>query len=300
MCLFIILPPQPAFQPATDDAAKASMLSQAVTENDHFSFPADRDFWNNFVTQVRMYPGAMNHPQFHVDASHTDESVLVNQEFMRRFVAGWQNANPHVVTINSPQGQATFHSSEDFWSGFVMLAGERSRARAARGEGGLEDYTVASSRHPNQPPIRTTAADWNEYCHDWDAKLQQPPQEQFFQPSPMAVREPEPVMAMPMPVAPMPQPDPMVPQLKAQLETQRQQLGNAVCKKKPLFNDVHAMYLVTQGYRVMDFLQIPDSSGITKDGAKKYSKSANHPSHTRGGVLFKTWYGKYPTLDGIT
>ena len=206
------------------------MLSQAVSDTDHFSFPADRDFWHNFVTQVRMYPGAMDPPHFHVDASHTDESVLVNQEFMRRFVAGWQQANPHKVTINTPGGQATFHGSDEFWNGFVLMAGQRGRARAARGEAGMEDTTVHSSLYPGQPPVRTTEADWNDYVQQWDkdasnAANQQPPPPQ---PQPQPTYQPAPASMAPAP-APMvsapPQPDPMLPHLNQQLDSMR--AGNA-------------------------------------------------------------------------
>eukprot|EP00756_Hemistasia_phaeocysticola_P040886 Hpha_TRINITY_DN16887_c3_g1::TRINITY_DN16887_c3_g1_i1::g.153472::m.153472 len=165
----VYVPQMPWFEPSTEPSAKASMLSQTVHEGDQFSFPADRDFWDNFVTQARLYPGAMDPPHFHVDASHTDESLLVNQEFLRRFVSGWERANPHVVRVQGPAGSTTLHASEEFWNRFVTLAGQRSRERAVRGEFVVEDMLISSGMYPSMPPIKTTQRDWIDICQSWEA-----------------------------------------------------------------------------------------------------------------------------------
>eukprot|EP01064_Diplonema_japonicum_P034142 TRINITY_DN698_c0_g1_i5.p1 TRINITY_DN698_c0_g1~~TRINITY_DN698_c0_g1_i5.p1 ORF type:complete len:209 (+),score=55.07 TRINITY_DN698_c0_g1_i5:78-704(+) len=162
------IPRMPWFEPSDEPSAKALLLSQAVTESNDVLFPADLDFWSNFVQEVQKYPGAMDPPYFDVDASHTDQSVLVNQEFLRRFVSGWEKANPHVVVVSTPHGASTFHSSEEFWNRFVTMAGQRSRMRAARGELGLEDTTVTSKMLPNMAPIKTTEEDWNDICRTWE------------------------------------------------------------------------------------------------------------------------------------
>eukprot|EP01059_Diplonema_ambulator_P001353 TRINITY_DN1112_c0_g2_i1.p1 TRINITY_DN1112_c0_g2~~TRINITY_DN1112_c0_g2_i1.p1 ORF type:complete len:248 (+),score=45.44 TRINITY_DN1112_c0_g2_i1:141-884(+) len=190
-----LIPRMPWFEPSDQPSAKASLLSQA-TENDPFTFPADDDFWNNFVQEVKRYPGAMNAPHYHVDASHTDESVLVNQEFLRRFVSGWERANPHVVVVSTPHGASTFHSSEEFWNRFVTLAGQRHRMREARGETGLEDTTVTSKMLPtNMAPIKTTEEDWNDICRTWEQEKAigqfappTPQQQPMHQPPPMQTR----------------------------------------------------------------------------------------------------------------
>eukprot|EP01064_Diplonema_japonicum_P034146 TRINITY_DN698_c0_g1_i9.p1 TRINITY_DN698_c0_g1~~TRINITY_DN698_c0_g1_i9.p1 ORF type:complete len:402 (+),score=82.23 TRINITY_DN698_c0_g1_i9:78-1283(+) len=178
------IPRMPWFEPSDEPSAKALLLSQAVTESNDVLFPADLDFWSNFVQEVQKYPGAMDPPYFDVDASHTDQSVLVNQEFLRRFVSGWEKANPHVVVVSTPHGASTFHSSEEFWNRFVTMAGQRSRMRAARGELGLEDTTVTSKMLPNMAPIKTTEEDWNDICRTWAQEKSVGIQEPFPMPSP--------------------------------------------------------------------------------------------------------------------
>eukprot|EP01060_Flectonema_neradi_P016179 TRINITY_DN22764_c0_g1_i1.p1 TRINITY_DN22764_c0_g1~~TRINITY_DN22764_c0_g1_i1.p1 ORF type:complete len:253 (+),score=47.04 TRINITY_DN22764_c0_g1_i1:25-783(+) len=142
-----------------------SMLSSAVSEV--CSFPADRGFWDNFISQVKTYPGAMDPPQYQVDASHTNECVLVNQEFLRRFLSGWERANPHLLTLSGPTGTIHVHTSEVFWNRFVTFADQRSSERAANGELRLEDVTVESSLLPMNP-LKTTTFDWNEFCLTWE------------------------------------------------------------------------------------------------------------------------------------
>eukprot|EP01065_Artemidia_motanka_P017362 TRINITY_DN20833_c0_g1_i1.p1 TRINITY_DN20833_c0_g1~~TRINITY_DN20833_c0_g1_i1.p1 ORF type:complete len:469 (+),score=138.73 TRINITY_DN20833_c0_g1_i1:1017-2423(+) len=155
----------PWFEPSAEPSARAAFLEAVVQTGDEFSFPADRDFWDNFVTQVRLYPGAGDPPHFHVDASHTDDSVVVQQEFMRRFVSGWEQANPHVVTVTSPSGVRQFHASDQFWSCFMQSAAERSR-RGGGGGGG--DLVVRSQLHPDMPPVLTTGAEWRTFCDKWE------------------------------------------------------------------------------------------------------------------------------------
>ena len=202
-----------------------------MTSDEHCTFPADRDFWNNFVTQVNMYPGAMDPPQYHVDASHTNESVLVNQEFLRRFVSGWEKANPHVVTLSGPMGTSQMHTSEEFWNRFVTLAGQRSRVRAANGELGMEDVTVESSLLPMNP-IKTTQGDWNDICQSWEQEKSltgggsaQPPPQSFALP-PQPIQQPPPQQPVIMQQQVPSYDNELLHQQNTQLDTQRQQLSS--------------------------------------------------------------------------
>eukprot|EP01063_Lacrimia_lanifica_P036045 TRINITY_DN7032_c0_g1_i1.p2 TRINITY_DN7032_c0_g1~~TRINITY_DN7032_c0_g1_i1.p2 ORF type:complete len:314 (+),score=91.16 TRINITY_DN7032_c0_g1_i1:46-987(+) len=212
----VAVPQMPYFEPSTDPSAKATLLSQQVNEHDHFTFPANRDFWNNFVTQLQQYPGAREPPHYHVDASHTRESVLVNKEFLRRFVSGWEKANPHFVSVTAPSGHAKFQSSEDFWSRFVNIAGQRRRARIDRGELDADDTAVTSSLHPNQPPVRTTEADWADICRSWDEQYRNIPTRQYPSGPPAPALGPPPqdttprlmVTASPPPTYPPPSHEP--------------------------------------------------------------------------------------------
>eukprot|EP01060_Flectonema_neradi_P033375 TRINITY_DN5594_c0_g1_i4.p1 TRINITY_DN5594_c0_g1~~TRINITY_DN5594_c0_g1_i4.p1 ORF type:complete len:533 (+),score=102.78 TRINITY_DN5594_c0_g1_i4:52-1650(+) len=225
-------PQMPWFEPSTEPSAKASFLSQTMSADEHCTFPADRDFWNNFVTQVNVYPGAMDPPQYHVDASHTNESVLVNQEFLRRFVSGWERANPHVVTLSGPMGTTQVHTSEEFWNRFVTLAGQRSRVRAANGELGLEDVTVESSLLPMNP-VKTTQGDWNEICQSWEQEKgtagggggQPPPNFSAPPPQQQVVQQPPPQPVVIQHQQPQPiYDDGLLQQQNVQLDSQRQQL----------------------------------------------------------------------------
>eukprot|EP01065_Artemidia_motanka_P036740 TRINITY_DN4473_c0_g1_i1.p1 TRINITY_DN4473_c0_g1~~TRINITY_DN4473_c0_g1_i1.p1 ORF type:complete len:547 (+),score=150.56 TRINITY_DN4473_c0_g1_i1:181-1821(+) len=177
------VPQMRQYQPAQDPGDRASMLSQSVHDGDTFSFPADRDFWNNLTTQVRLYPGAMDPPHFHVDATHTDESIILNQEFLRRFVAGWERANPHSVKLSGPQGGTTFHASEEFWNRFVNLAEQRARERASRGETVQNDIWVQSGQFA---PVQTNQQDWRECCAAWEADQAQSRHREMMQPPPAA------------------------------------------------------------------------------------------------------------------
>eukprot|EP00756_Hemistasia_phaeocysticola_P002826 Hpha_TRINITY_DN11905_c0_g1::TRINITY_DN11905_c0_g1_i8::g.20756::m.20756 len=79
------------------------------------SFPADRRFWQELVHHVRQYPGAQRAPHYHIDCEHLDQAMLVNRAFLRRFVAGWERRNPHIVTRSTVQGDRTWHASQEFW-----------------------------------------------------------------------------------------------------------------------------------------------------------------------------------------
>eukprot|EP00755_Sulcionema_specki_P014060 Sspe_Gene.55675::Locus_30617_Transcript_1_1_Confidence_1.000_Length_1266::g.55675::m.55675 len=133
-----------------------------------FEFRMHHDGWNSLITLWNTYPGAKDPPVFHITASGSNEELLVNQEFMWRFMKGYEKANPHVVRVKTPNGMITLHTSEEFWNRFVTLATQWSQERHARGEYNRENTTVVSSMMPGMEPIRTTLEDWENICRSWE------------------------------------------------------------------------------------------------------------------------------------
>lgn len=100
-----------------DMANESSALP--LDEGDSFSFPADRDFWVSLAEKIRTYPGASEPPHFDIGANHTSERLLVNQEFLRRFVAGWGQLNPHQVRTETRTSGLQTYNSDTFWEGYA-------------------------------------------------------------------------------------------------------------------------------------------------------------------------------------
>eukprot|EP01065_Artemidia_motanka_P008608 TRINITY_DN14346_c0_g1_i2.p1 TRINITY_DN14346_c0_g1~~TRINITY_DN14346_c0_g1_i2.p1 ORF type:complete len:380 (+),score=116.73 TRINITY_DN14346_c0_g1_i2:740-1879(+) len=148
------------------DAARNSALGSSAQK---FTFPADTTFWDNFQQQVQLYSGAQDAPVFEVSASHDARSLLVNREFMRGFVKGWEEQNPHTVTVFYPGGEQQFHVSQEFWDGVVGRLADKARERdetgAARPRGALE---IVSSMHPDAAPIVADPDDWDQACAQWE------------------------------------------------------------------------------------------------------------------------------------
>ncbi|KAJ9460611.1 hypothetical protein DIPPA_23706 [Diplonema papillatum] len=84
-----------------------------------YSFPADSKFWTELIRSVGQYPGALKAPHMHVDCPQMKEGLLVNAKFLKNFIVGWEEVNPHVVckldAAAGSKGDRTFHSSNDFW-----------------------------------------------------------------------------------------------------------------------------------------------------------------------------------------
>merc|ERR1719456_423746 len=91
-------------------------MSYDASEPDELiSFPADNRFWRELVHQVRQYPGAQRAPHYHIDCELLDQGMLVNRGFLRRFIAGWEQRNPHIVSRQTLDGDQTWHASQEFW-----------------------------------------------------------------------------------------------------------------------------------------------------------------------------------------
>eukprot|EP01062_Namystynia_karyoxenos_P000997 TRINITY_DN10353_c0_g2_i2.p1 TRINITY_DN10353_c0_g2~~TRINITY_DN10353_c0_g2_i2.p1 ORF type:complete len:807 (+),score=150.58 TRINITY_DN10353_c0_g2_i2:98-2518(+) len=159
------VPSMPWFEPSADPSAQGALLEQAASEGrPEFSFPADRAFWDNFVAQVGLYPGASDPPRFDVAASHCSKRLMVNRDFLKRFVSGWERANPHLVTVTGPRGVQTFHASDEFWQRFMQQAGGPN---GPRGSGRSEELlTVSSQLHP--APVASSLTQWRQFCADWE------------------------------------------------------------------------------------------------------------------------------------
>eukprot|EP01062_Namystynia_karyoxenos_P044432 TRINITY_DN32736_c0_g1_i1.p1 TRINITY_DN32736_c0_g1~~TRINITY_DN32736_c0_g1_i1.p1 ORF type:complete len:668 (+),score=139.32 TRINITY_DN32736_c0_g1_i1:68-2005(+) len=165
------VPTMPLFEPAHDPAArllleKAKQLDSADETMSRFTFPADTCFWDNFCQQTQLVQDAQEAPVFQVSASH-DESrqVFVNQGFLRGFVRGWEEANPHTVVVEGPDGEKTFHASKEFWNDVV----ERLReAAAGRPPPPVGNQVNIRSNLCNMPPVVSSTQDWNEACQRWE------------------------------------------------------------------------------------------------------------------------------------
>eukprot|EP01059_Diplonema_ambulator_P002682 TRINITY_DN12318_c0_g1_i4.p1 TRINITY_DN12318_c0_g1~~TRINITY_DN12318_c0_g1_i4.p1 ORF type:complete len:284 (+),score=59.18 TRINITY_DN12318_c0_g1_i4:60-854(+) len=135
-----------------------STFSTDGSEIRKFTFPADVDFWNNFVEAVKAVP--QSPPLFVVSPSHSDEKQMVNQQYMRGYVREWEEANPHTVTVQTADGEVTFHASSAFWDQVQRMR------RAHPGQAGA----IQVQSNLDGVPVHTTAEEWNETCNKWEAE----------------------------------------------------------------------------------------------------------------------------------
>eukprot|EP00759_Apiculatamorpha_spiralis_P040294 PhF_6_TR38916/c0_g1_i1/m.58214 len=140
----------------------ANMKNIAIQEGDSFSFPADKQFWAAFSAACQENPDSKNPPHFVVDASHTTETITVNQDFCRRFLAVWEKGHPHIVTVRGPNGGRTFRTSEEFWMHCVSNLSDTGVA-----EGDPSALSIQSSLAPRQV-LRSTQAQWEQCLKSWD------------------------------------------------------------------------------------------------------------------------------------
>eukprot|EP01062_Namystynia_karyoxenos_P036836 TRINITY_DN2682_c0_g2_i1.p1 TRINITY_DN2682_c0_g2~~TRINITY_DN2682_c0_g2_i1.p1 ORF type:complete len:635 (+),score=179.92 TRINITY_DN2682_c0_g2_i1:78-1982(+) len=174
-----VVPAMPFFEPAHSGDALAALRNAGPKggadwggDIPSFTFPADTAFWENFQQQVRLCDGAQDPPLFEVSASHDSSTKLnVNQGFMRSFVKGWEDSNPHTVTVFYPGGEQQFHVSKEFWAdvvgGLSAAAQARESSGAPRPANAVE---IVSAQEPGSAPVVASAEDWNNACAQWEER----------------------------------------------------------------------------------------------------------------------------------
>eukprot|EP01065_Artemidia_motanka_P045080 TRINITY_DN6538_c0_g1_i4.p1 TRINITY_DN6538_c0_g1~~TRINITY_DN6538_c0_g1_i4.p1 ORF type:complete len:668 (+),score=112.83 TRINITY_DN6538_c0_g1_i4:163-2004(+) len=169
-----VVPAMPMFEPAHDTAAR-DLLKSALessdlhTDGQKITFQADTGFWDNFCQQAQLCEGAQSPPCSQVTASHDDGKALyVNQGFMRGFMRGWEEANPHVVVVTGPDGERTFHASKEFWTDVVERLREQARGKPPPPAG--QGVQIKSNLMDGMPAVCTSAEDWNQACQQWEEK----------------------------------------------------------------------------------------------------------------------------------
>ncbi|KAJ9453339.1 hypothetical protein DIPPA_05452 [Diplonema papillatum] len=150
------IPQMPWFEPSDEPTSRSQLLAAKITDGEQFSFPANRDFWDNFTTQYLLCDGATDPPYSVVKSSHDAGVTLVNQVFLRRFVAGWDLANPCTVTLAAASGgRESFQACNEFWGFFHHNARPQPSP----------DLTVQCG---GSPPVLTTKAEWRRVCQLWE------------------------------------------------------------------------------------------------------------------------------------
>eukprot|EP01065_Artemidia_motanka_P030867 TRINITY_DN3700_c3_g1_i1.p1 TRINITY_DN3700_c3_g1~~TRINITY_DN3700_c3_g1_i1.p1 ORF type:complete len:1000 (+),score=398.85 TRINITY_DN3700_c3_g1_i1:53-3001(+) len=157
------MPGMPLFDPAGSSDAQR-LLEQGrgelepLADGATFQFPADEAFWANLLQQADKSEVSRRPPLLQVTASHEEgRKHLLNVEWTRSFVSGWERTNPHVVTIQTPEGSAIFRSSDEFWKEYAQklppaVEGEPA-VHIAAGEAGA---------------LATTVKAWNDVCDKWE------------------------------------------------------------------------------------------------------------------------------------
>eukprot|EP00659_Diplonema_papillatum_P004460 gene4460-6908_t len=163
----VAVPGMPLFEPSADARAAAALRSmeQAAgneeASGDVFSFPADELFWSNFVIEAVLDDRSLEQPVYKVTASHSTESHLVNQTWMRGFVKAWEGLNPYFVSVSTKFTESFFHGSREFWRSCVDCFG---RAQPQ----GEPTVTVRSVLDPSTV-LKASLKDWNAFCVRWEA-----------------------------------------------------------------------------------------------------------------------------------
>ena len=90
-------------------AVEAAMGGESGDPQD-FEFPADMQFWDDFTTEVAIAPEySQRKPVLAVTASHTTDTLAVNCQFLTAYMRGWEQSNPHIVSISGPNGLSFCH-----------------------------------------------------------------------------------------------------------------------------------------------------------------------------------------------
>eukprot|EP00756_Hemistasia_phaeocysticola_P029066 Hpha_TRINITY_DN16207_c0_g6::TRINITY_DN16207_c0_g6_i1::g.16428::m.16428 len=159
-------PGMPLFEPSHDQAASDVLRMAAekaqIGDGQQYHFPADVQFWDNFLAQMGLHAGARTPPLFVVCASHDPNQYHVNRQWMNGFVRAWEEQNPHVVTVTGPTGITNFYASEEFWN---ML--ENQLPDDGGGQAAGAEYVVKSSVFPSRA-LRTTPDQWKKVVDNWE------------------------------------------------------------------------------------------------------------------------------------
>eukprot|EP01062_Namystynia_karyoxenos_P037010 TRINITY_DN2695_c2_g1_i1.p1 TRINITY_DN2695_c2_g1~~TRINITY_DN2695_c2_g1_i1.p1 ORF type:complete len:393 (+),score=122.50 TRINITY_DN2695_c2_g1_i1:102-1280(+) len=191
---------------------KKQQQQQVEEEQELISFPADTRFWKELVHQVRMYPGAQRGPHYHIDCDKLGQAMLINRAFLRRFVAGWEKRNPHIVSRQTTYGDQTWHSSQEFWGNSGRMWEEDVAPDQWQPQQQYGDQWQQQPPPPQQPPPMSPVdhlfvppqpqQQWQQpppqapvvasgYAPHWSAAQQQPPPGPM-PPPPMSVQGPPP------------------------------------------------------------------------------------------------------------
>eukprot|EP01062_Namystynia_karyoxenos_P083252 TRINITY_DN9539_c0_g1_i2.p1 TRINITY_DN9539_c0_g1~~TRINITY_DN9539_c0_g1_i2.p1 ORF type:complete len:579 (+),score=91.81 TRINITY_DN9539_c0_g1_i2:65-1738(+) len=165
----IRVPGMPPFTPSRDRAHASAMLEAAegpCTGVDP-TLPDDPEWWAFLEAAVRLCDGAQDPPHFCCAAPSGGNQLVINQDFLRAYVAAWRGTQPLVVTVTAPDvPPATFTVSTRFW--------QFARSRLGRA-GGEATISAAPAAHapPDSPPegglLRASAAQWAACCAEWEA-----------------------------------------------------------------------------------------------------------------------------------
>eukprot|EP01062_Namystynia_karyoxenos_P054437 TRINITY_DN4483_c0_g1_i1.p1 TRINITY_DN4483_c0_g1~~TRINITY_DN4483_c0_g1_i1.p1 ORF type:complete len:615 (+),score=166.84 TRINITY_DN4483_c0_g1_i1:72-1916(+) len=178
------VPAMPLFEPSCDPDA-ARLLAEAARRlppeagagGADFPSCTDEVFWANFVSELRLSPEASEPPQLEVVASHDAQPQFANVNWIRKFVAGWEAANPHTVAVRGADGgEARFRASERFWreaAGRLRLEPSPSLAEAP--------VHIRSDQRPGEPALVVSAAAWRECVERWERDTHSTPGERAVQ-----------------------------------------------------------------------------------------------------------------------
>ena len=151
------IPQMPWVEPCDyNSGTKATLLADTYAEGDSVTFPSDKHFWENLMIHLSINDDAESQPHFELKAEHLREPVSVNQNFFRHFVAGWELANPHLITITTSLGSELFHSSTEFWAFYLDHR---------RNLSGILDAIVQCDDGPHYD---TNVEEWNRICTLWE------------------------------------------------------------------------------------------------------------------------------------
>eukprot|EP01060_Flectonema_neradi_P026567 TRINITY_DN3565_c0_g2_i1.p1 TRINITY_DN3565_c0_g2~~TRINITY_DN3565_c0_g2_i1.p1 ORF type:complete len:624 (+),score=112.52 TRINITY_DN3565_c0_g2_i1:200-2071(+) len=163
----LVVPAMPMFEPAQDAQAR-TLLEKAMSsskdlggkKSDIFTFPADVNFWDNFKQQSAFHhETSEREPYYHLSASHDDVTVKVNQNFVRAFVGGWEQQNPHTVTTYGPHGAVSFHASNEFWHLLEDTLGDTTPTG--------DTMLITTDKNPNKS-LSASPRQWNDVCNQWE------------------------------------------------------------------------------------------------------------------------------------
>ena len=159
-------PSMPMYSPTPSHVAEQVRgITDSATE---FNFTADEGYWEDLLTQAQIDPGSREPPAAtRVWASHENgKSHYMNFKWLRAYTAGWERANPHVVSITHSGGEIEFRSSAEFWHNIVERLPTNTQPTASNPR-----ITIKSELIPGRTFV-TTQNEWNAACSAWEVSKQ--------------------------------------------------------------------------------------------------------------------------------